>query len=65
MIKIKCPYCKNPIDVEKRFFNTTKKVCCMSCNKAFDIVQLREEYEEESAYERMNNEAGKIDDDTF
>ena len=70
VIRLQCPYCKDYVDVEQKFFNKTDRVCCMSCNKAFDIKAHKAQYSNmltEEDVETLSNESFNIasDDDDF
>ena len=55
---VKCPYCQTTIEAEIRFLQTASKLCCMSCNKSFDISMKETQSEEDD----MANESYNYDD---
>jgi hypothetical protein len=52
MIKMLCPICKMLIEVTEEFYEKRDKICCMSCNKAFSLIESKKQ----RAFERGFNE---------
>lgn len=67
MIKIRCQYCRYPIEVEENFYYKNNRVCCMSCNKAFDISKEKESklMLTEEDIDALANESFNYDDDEY
>lgn len=66
--KVQCPYCKNPVDFTLEHIKAENRLCCMNCNKAFDIGELKTHFrdndEYESFYDTLENESfNKSSDD--
>jgi uncharacterized protein YbaR (Trm112 family) len=63
IIKLRCPYCKNPVEVEFTFFSKSDRICCMSCNKAFDIVEVKKNVEMPEEASDLENESFNFEED--
>ncbi len=46
VVHIQCPACKAVIEASQSFLNTSDKLCCMGCNKAFKIPESLKKKEE-------------------
>lgn len=48
---VPCPYCQNIVVATEKYLLTNDRLCCLHCNKAFDISLREEDNESESEYE--------------
>ena len=66
MQKVQCPYCKNPVEFTIEHAMTQDRLCCMSCNKAFDIAELKQYIDENNIVRDIEDESfNYTDDDEF
>lgn len=54
---VPCPWCRQDVITTAEWLMSNDRVCCMSCNKAFEVkVQINQdaEQDEESSYDNRD-----------
>ena len=43
---LECPYCSGPVNTNLQWLLANSRVCCMSCNKSFEVTAKITDHDE-------------------
>jgi hypothetical protein len=62
IFRIQCPNCGTIVDCPREHVYTNNRLCCMCCNKAFDISSLAEQEKSKEEQDKKLDEKLKNED---